>query len=265
MHYAHLCFQAFQTSSLALATSVMVPQVARCAQDLAQYQAYAPFVDVVEWRLDALKSVPTLPQLIEMQGVLAHVFHGAPQIWTLRTALEGGAFTGSAKAYQAYIFTLLDVAPLDWIDLEWPRGRQLIHRATEAGIRVIASKHFVDHTPPNETLDALYDDMATSGASILKIAVYAHSLDDTYRFMAWMRQKYQSAQAHPHIGMVMGPYGVMSRVMADTFGSLLTFGASTQVSAPGQMPVTDMKAMLQTLSLASVGASDVNAEGFDDV
>jgi 3-dehydroquinate dehydratase I len=50
----------------------------------------------------------------------------------------------------------------------------------------------------------------------------------------------------PIITMSMAGMGVISRLAGEIFGSALTFGAAKKASAPGQVPVTELR---RTLSL----------------
>jgi 3-dehydroquinate dehydratase-1 len=45
----------------------------------------------------------------------------------------------------------------------------------------------------------------------------------------------------------MGKLGLISRLTGETFGSAVTFGAVSQVSAPGQIKVDNLKIILEQL------------------
>jgi 3-dehydroquinate dehydratase-1 len=51
----------------------------------------------------------------------------------------------------------------------------------------------------------------------------------------------------PIITMSMGGTGLISRLAGECFGSSATFGAGSQVSAPGQIPVSELRRALDTL------------------
>ena len=58
-----------------------------------------------------------------------------------------------------------------------------------------------------------------------------------------------SAQTmHPIITMSMGKLGVISRISGATFGSAVTFATVGQASAPGQIPLDKMRAILQAIN-----------------
>ena len=57
-------------------------------------------------------------------------------------------------------------------------------------------------------------------------------------------------EQHPHtpvITMSMGKMGVLSRMAGELFGSALTFGTVGQASAPGQIPVEELRKILEML------------------
>jgi 3-dehydroquinate dehydratase-1 len=53
--------------------------------------------------------------------------------------------------------------------------------------------------------------------------------------------------------MAMGGLGAVSRVCGGVFGSALTFAVGAAPSAPGQMPIDDVRAALAVLQRASSG------------
>ena len=53
--------------------------------------------------------------------------------------------------------------------------------------------------------------------------------------------------------MSMGGYGALTRLFGWTFGSAMSFVVGAGISAPGQVPIADMNAVLEIMqrSLAS--------------
>ncbi len=54
----------------------------------------------------------------------------------------------------------------------------------------------------------------------------------------------------PIITMSMGGDGVVSRLCGEVFGSAMTFGTAGQASAPGQIPVEELRVVLNILHRA---------------
>lgn len=51
----------------------------------------------------------------------------------------------------------------------------------------------------------------------------------------------------PFITMSMGGTGVISRLAGEVFGSAFTFGAGKEAIAPGQIPVGELRRVLEIL------------------
>ena len=84
-------------------------------------------------------------------------------------------------------------------------------------------------------------------ADIPKIAVMPTNAQDVITLMdATNTMKTQYAD-RPIITVSMAGKGVISRLTGEVFGSAFTFGAGTDISAPGQMPVSELKTVLEIL------------------
>ena len=57
----------------------------------------------------------------------------------------------------------------------------------------------------------------------------------------------------PLISMSMGPYGSLTRLFGWTFGSALTFAVGANSSAPGQVPIEDLNAVIAILQKSQAG------------
>ena len=81
---------------------------------------------------------------------------------------------------------------------------------------------------------------------IAKIAVMPESTQDVEVLMDATATftKYASV---PAIAMSMGELGLASRTTGERFGSAVTFGTAGKASAPGQLPATELKEILETV------------------
>ncbi len=63
-----------------------------------------------------------------------------------------------------------------------------------------------------------------------------------------LRATYDASQSLPLplISMSMGPYGSLSRMVGFVYGSALTWAVGKSSSAPGQIPIEDLRAALAT-------------------
>ena len=241
--------------------------------------------DVLELRVDLLEEACALaaPDLLDAATAAAQVLEclwglgeaidatdgadaGAPVLLTCRTAAEGGRAQLDDTAYAALLHSVLD-GLADWaperrpaaIDVEVQRGclPQVCAQAHALGIDVVASFHDFEATPADEVLEEVMARMAREGADLAKIAVWPTSVDDVARLLGVCARATAGAGEGTGLGvpvaaMSMGALGAVSRV-APAFGSALTFAVvpdeqgQARVSAPGQLPIQDVRRCLELL------------------
>lgn len=166
-----------------------------------------------------------------------------PLIATIRTAREGGRWTGSERERER-LFDL--VLPLvDAVDLELSaRGlaRRIGRRAHDLGRTVIVSFHDFRRTPPLATLARRIRSARALAADIVKLATTARLPADVARLLRIL-------VTHPRVPLVviaMGRVGTLSRVFFPAAGSLLTyaFAESDAATAPGQLTLRALQTEL---------------------
>ena len=191
---------------------------------------------------------------------------GAPVLLTCRTAAEGGRAHLDDAAYGALLRSVLD-GLADWaperrpaaIDVEVQRGclPQVCAQAHGLGVDIVASFHDFEATPPDEVLEGVLARMADEGADLAKIAVWPTSADDVARLLGVCARATAgtgegAGPGVPVAAMSMGALGAVSRV-APAFGTALTFAVvpdeqgEARASAPGQMPIQDVRRCLELL------------------
>ena len=235
--------------------------------------------DVLELRVDLLEEAGALAapapldaataaaQVLECLRGLGETIDGAaPLLLTCRTAAEGGRAQLDDTAYGALLRSVLD-GLADWtperrpaaIDVEVQRGclPQVCTQAHALSIDVVASFHDFEATPANEALEEVLARMAREGADLAKIAVWPTGADDVARLLRVCARATAGAGEGTGLGvpvaaMSMGALGAVSRV-APAFGSALTFAVvpdeqgQARASAPGQMPIQDVRRCLELL------------------
>ena len=241
--------------------------------------------DVLELRVDLLEEAGALaaPAPLDAATAAAQVLEclrglreaidttdgadaGSPVLLTCRTAAEGGRAQLDDAAYGSLLRSVLD-GLADWvperrpaaIDVEVQRGclPQVCTQAHALSIDVVASFHDFEATPADEALEEVLARMAREGADLAKIAVWPTSADDVARLLGVCARATAGAGERSGLGvpvaaMSMGALGVVSRV-APAFGSALTFAVvpdeqgEAQASAPGQMPIQDVRRCLELL------------------
>ena len=241
--------------------------------------------DVLELRVDLLEEAGALaaPAPLDAATAAAQVLEclrglreaidttdgadaGSPVLLTCRTAAEGGRAQLDDASYGSLLRSVLD-GLADWaperrpvaIDVEVQRGclPQVCAQAHGLGVDVVASFHDFEATPADEVLEEVLARMAREGADLAKIAVWPTSADDVARLLGVCARATAGAGARSGLGvpvaaMSMGALGAVSRV-APAFGSALTFAVvpdeqgQARASAPGQLPIQDVRRCLELL------------------
>jgi 3-dehydroquinate dehydratase/shikimate dehydrogenase len=109
------------------------------------------------------------------------------------------------------------------------------------GTRIIRSYHNLNGVSDN--IAEKLNNMRRSGDEIVKVAVTVKNTNDVLRV-------YQASKAAPvndKILICMGHYGIYSRILAERFGSFLTYSSALSESevpgAPGQLDVQELSEM----------------------
>jgi 3-dehydroquinate dehydratase-1 len=202
--------------------------VAADAADLLELRAdlfAAPSPDVVRAALGRLRTT------------------GKPVLLTARAGNEGGRAMAEDLRAELYRAGL----PLaDAIDLEIASAAlaaELIPRARSAGRAVILSVHDFTATPAAGALHTLVARARSLGADLPKLATHAATLDDLHTLL----EVTLAARAEGIVTLGMGPLGPLSRLVLPAAGSLLTYGAAGTGTAPGQLPVGELTALVTRL------------------
>lgn len=162
-----------------------------------------------------------------------------PLILTCRAKAEGGVHEVSPKEKRQIFHTLIPL--VHYIDIELSKSttfKNIITEAKEAGVGVIISYHDFKGTPATARLEGLIKKGMALG-DIVKIAATVNSTAELKRLAKPLLN-------HRRLIIIgMGPLGAASRVFFPLLGSLTTYGSITQSSAPGQMPVAELREALR--------------------
>ena len=213
--------------------------IGRNLEILEKYRKYA---DIAELRVDCLEPderffIRRFPEQAQM-----------PVVLTIRRSKDGGKFVGGegsrinimarglafAEADRRRNFAYLDIEE----DLNVP---SLEEAARTFDTRIIRSYHNTKETDTD--LVAKIRSMSRSGEEIVKVSVKANSTEDVLRLFRAGRE----CPAQKKILISMGYYGTYSRIIAEQFGSFLSYTSAfdeqdTPVAAPGQI---DIKALAE--------------------
>ncbi|WP_153561480.1 type I 3-dehydroquinate dehydratase [Acinetobacter baumannii] len=242
-----------QTHPAATAVKTIVPITAKNKeQALAQAQVIANTADadLAEFRIDLLSFASDTKQVIALGHELKKILGNKPMIATIRTKNEGGQLEISdadyGKTYQAYLKNPF----MDWLDVEMFRDQkvvsEIVQKAHQKKVLVVMSNHDFQKTPSQDEIEKRLLKQDQMGADVLKIAVMPKSKQDVFTLMnATLKVSQQTTK--PLLTMSMGQLGTISRVATANMGGSYSFGMIGEASAPGQIDVTKLKQILQTV------------------
>jgi len=200
----------------------------KALQDISAAEKIA---DIIELRLDLIARFD-LPALTQATAL--------PCIVTNRTKTEGGQFKGT-EAERVEILRQAISAGADYVDIETSTPRELLKYVLDnkSKTKIILSYHNFSNTM--EDLEPLYEIMCELPGDILKIVTYAQDISDNLKMFKLLERAQK--EGRKLIGLCMGEYGEISRVLSPLLGGFLTFGAleTGKESAPGQIPASILK------------------------
>lgn len=205
--------------------------------------------DLVEWRADFFQKLFQPEEVKRTLKELCGILEEIPIIFTVRTSKEGGNLPVSPEDY---IHILKDTAATglpSLIDVEVfqlapDQQQELISAIHQMGILIVGSNHHFESTPSNREMEEIFRKEDEAGADILKLAVMPKDYGDVARLLQVTGERSRSGQSKPVITMSMGEMGSASRFCGEIFGSAVTFATVKSASAPGQLPVGELRQML---------------------
>lgn len=225
---------------------ICVPVTARDLNELTDQTGLLNEVDadLCEWRIDWFEEsekIQTAARLLREQ------LPDMPLLFTFRTKTEGGEQDISREEYLKICEQLTELPECDLIDIElYTAGENaaaLVQKAHLAGKKVVFSNHDFLSTPPEEEIIRRLTQMEELDGDLLKIAVMPNSPADVLTLLS-ATLKMNGKTSRPLITVSMGDLGAVSRACGEIFGSCVTFGTAGVASAPGQIPVEELRQML---------------------
>ena len=152
-----------------------------------------------------------------------------PLLFTFRTLKEGGEKEIEKSVYVKLNEMAVKTGFADLVDAEAFTGTDEVNTIVETahlyGVKVIASNHDFQKTPPKEEIVSRLCFMQECGADIVKIAVMPQSKKDVLTLLLATEEMVREHAKCPVVTMSMSEVGVVSRICGEAFGSALTFGA----------------------------------------
>ncbi|HJV47025.1 MAG TPA: type I 3-dehydroquinate dehydratase [Bacillota bacterium] len=201
--------------------------------------------DIIEWRVDFFRNISNTDQVIEVARKLQDKAGDVPILFTIRSNAEGGEAV--KISYEEIVELFADICrsrSVDFIDFELSNNdadiRELRKVSRENGILMIMSYHNFQFTPSEDTLQKKVEQAEAFGADIAKIAVMPQGLEDVLLLLSLTLHAKNNSRI-PLISISMGKYGFITRTFGWMFGSAFTFAVGENSSAPGQVPIDDLK------------------------
>lgn len=234
---------------------IIVPLVGKTETELLEEAKHLLTIDcdLVEWRVDFFEQVADFKATSKMSQKIAEVLNEKPLLLTFRTKKEGGELAFSDNQYFELYETVINEGTIDLVDVELfmddKRVQETIELAHKKGIKIVMCNHDFNQTPAKEEIISRLCRMQEKNADICKIAVMPQTSEDVLTLLEATNEMKTKHADRPIVTMSMGQLGMVSRMSGEVFGSAMTFGAAKKASAPGQVPVSELRDILNTLSL----------------
>lgn len=232
---------------------ICVPMVGETIEQLMEEASFLSTVDfdVVEWRVDFFEHVEDLKMVKKALNAIRSILIDTPLVFTFRSAKEGGEKEISTDYYFELNKVIAESGQIDIVDVELFNDEEeiksLIATAHRNNVYVIISNHDFGNTPDKEEIVSRLRKAQELGGDIPKIAVMPKSTSDVLTLLDATNTMSEQYADRPIITMSMAGKGVISRIAGELFGSAITFGAARKASAPGQVPVTELRKVLSLL------------------
>lgn len=261
-----------------LCVPIMVDEPASALADARE--ARDKGADLVEFRVDGFFT--GAHDLIDEQATaIIDIVSRSPLacIVTCRPVLEGGQYDGPDDARIA-LYERLGTAgsanapagsdktyPPRYIDVEaatYTRSENIKQKVNlavdhasqlrEVTTSLILSSHDF-HTRPPDLIRRLEQMFNEPAARVVKVAYRARSLRDNLELLDILAEvrSGQGSGGKPMIALAMGPFGLMSRVLAPKFDAFLTFASlrRNSATAPGQPIISELVDLFRFRSIDS--------------
>jgi 3-dehydroquinate dehydratase-1 len=202
--------------------------------------AAADGADIVELRADLFET----PSAERIVSALERVRRGGrPIVLTVRAAAEGGRSMPEERRQAIYEAGLPLADAIDVEIVSTSLVRTLVPAARRAGRTVVLSTHDFSATPARSELLGRVARAFDAGADVAKVATHAASLAELQVLIDVTR----GVAPSPIATLAMGPCGPLSRFVLAAAGSLLTYASVGAPTAPGQMPLGELAALIARL------------------
>jgi len=221
-------------------------QVLKEAEALSELQP-----DLLEWRIDAYEKVEDIEDCLSVLKELRTIIHTIPLIFTCRIDQEGGMKQISREKRLDLIHEAMASGDIDMVDTELCNDSAFIadvkKQARQCGVALILSYHNFKETPSESFIYSKLAAAQAAGADISKVAVMPADYGDVLTLLCATNKARNELVKCPMVTMSMGPEGAVSRLAGGLFGSDITFAIGVEASAPGQIPIKELRSGMASL------------------
>lgn len=206
---------------------------------------------ILEWRMDWYRQISDWKHTQGILRELAALCKDTIILCTFRSKLQGGEQEISEQDYISLLSGIARSGCADLVDVETAGlsdPKEVVEGLHQQGIAVLASQHYFSHTPETREIEEDLYRMKELGADIGKVAVMPRNRTDVLRLMEATMHVKERCPDYPVVTMAMGRLGLLSRISGQVFGSCITFGTLGKASAPGQLPMEEVAAILDRIA-----------------
>ena len=197
--------------------------------------------DMLEIRLDMMDRFD-LHEIIRASG--------KPVLVTYRSKGEGGKGGADPETRTGYIIDAIQEGA-DFVDVELSLPQKWREKIFDAkgNSGIIISRHINNGTPSRRELEKIFKECTAAHAHVVKIVTMAQTWEDNLRLLELIPRAHD--MGIKIIAFCMGPKGRISRIFSHLLGGYLTFTSIEpgQESASGQIPIFEMKKILEQFSI----------------
>ena len=197
--------------------------------------------DVIEWRADFLDK----NEILTVAPAVFEKFAGREILFTLRTRGEGGQIDLTSEEYLAIIQDIQSIYHPDYIDFEFYSHREVFEQMLEFS-NLVLSYHNFQETPEN--MMEILSQLTSLSPKLVKVSVMAHNEQEVLDLMNYTRGFKTLNPEQDYVTISMGKVGKISRLTADLTGSSWSYASVGEESAPGQIPLENMRRIRELLN-----------------
>lgn len=204
--------------------------------------------DLIEWRADFFSELSNKEMTLELIQELKEKTD-IPLLFTIRAEHEGGEkITLNEEEKVSLICDVCEKTDVDMVDYETSNDEKYVKQIRQVSKQndklLILSYHNFTETPENDEIIERAQLAESYDADIAKFAVMPNSKEDVLRLLHVTKEIDQILDI-PVVTMSMGDIGGLSRIIGWAYGSIITFGVGVELSAPGQIPVRQLRKAIE--------------------